>query len=247
MPSYKRSRSGTKKSSISYKKYSKGKTYAPLKRYKAVTPKYSSIYAFKRYATVNYLYNRQLGFQNTGLTVNSAYLGLAFSIQQVSPFIGGIYDGTSLGQLPNYNELLAVFDQFRIKKIIVEVFYSHNSSATGDALLPILREALDFDSVDGTNALNEYQNRRVHQMGATPIEPLKFWLVTPTTQGVVQDTLSSVGSGIGEVSPWLDTNASLTPHYGMRFEVSNFADATTGTVGRFQFNVEYDLEFRRPR
>lgn len=246
MPSYKRTRSGSKKVT-SYKKYSKGKVYAPLKRYAAVTPKYSSIYAFKRYTTINYLYSRQVGFQNTGLTVASPYLGMVFSLTQATPFIGGTVDNTSVGTLPNSTELGAVFDQYRIKGILVEVFFSHNTSTSGDPLLPILRQALDFDSVDGVNSLNEYQNRRVHQLGATPIGSLKFHLYNPTVQGVNQDTLGSVGSSSAVVSPWLDTNAPLVPHFGMRFEASNFQDTTAGTVGRFQFNIEYDLEFRRPR
>lgn len=238
-----------KRKTSSYKstKLVKGKTYAPLMRYKPVTPKYSSIYYFKRYATINYLYNRQLGFQNTGLTVSSPYLGLSFALSQVSPWIGGVYDGTSAGLLPNSSELAAVFDQYRIKAILVEVFFSHNTSTSGDPLLPILRQALDFDSVDGTNSLNEYQNRRVHQLGATPIGSIKFHLYNPTAQGVMQDTLASTGTAAQQVSPWLDTNANLVPHFGMRFEASNFQDTTAGTVGRFQFNIEYDLEFRRPR
>lgn len=238
-----------KRKTSSYKstKLVKGKTYAPLMRYKSVTPKYSSIYHFKRYATINYLYNRQLGFQNTGLTVSSPYLGLSFALTQVSPWIGGVYDGTSAGLLPNSAELAAVFDQYRIKAILVEVFFSHNTSSSGEPLLPILRQALDFDSVDGTNSLNEYQNRRVHQLGATPIGSIKFHLYNPTAQGVMQDTLASVGTASQQVSPWLDANANLVPHFGMRFEASNFQDSTAGTVGRFQFNIEYDLEFRRPR
>lgn len=233
-----------KKTKSKTSRYLKGKSYP---RYRVPKPTYGTIYAFKRNAVVNYLYNRQLGFQNTGLTVSSPYLGFAFSIEQVSPFIGGTYDGTSLGLLPNSSELLAVFDQYRIKQIRCTVFYSHNTSSTGDALLPILRQALDFDSVDGINSLNEYQNMKVRQMGATPIQGLRYMLTTPTIQGAVQDTLSSVGTSSQIVSPWLDGNANLTPHFGMRFEASNFADTTTGTVGRFQFVFEYTLEFRRPR
>lgn len=240
MPTYKKARTGSYKKS----KYYKGKSY-PI--YKAPKPSYSLVYPIERNCVVNYLYSRQLGFQNVGLTVSSPYLGFAFSLQQASPFIGGTYDGTSAGSVPNYSELAAVFDQFRIKKIVCTVFYSHNSSATGDALLPILRQALDFDSVDGTNSLNEYQNMKVHQMGDTPAAGFKYWLTTPTVQGAVQDTLASVGSANAISSPWLDSNASLTPHYGMRFEASNFGDTTTGLTGRFQFIFKYSLEFRRPR
>lgn len=239
---YKRART----SSYKRGKYLKGKSYATLKRYRSVTPSYATTYCFKRYAVINYLYSRAIGFQNLGLTVASPYLGFAFSLRQVSPFIGGTYDGTSAAALPNSAELAAVFDQFRIKKVIVTVFYSHNSSATSEALLPVVRQALDFDSVDGVNTLDEYQNRKVIQMTGISTGK-KFWLTTPTVQGVVQDTLASVGSGSQQISPWLDANADLTPHYGMRFQASNFGDTSTGVVGTFQFAFDLELEFRRPR
>lgn len=244
MPSYKRKRS-TPTSSKVLKGKSYYKSYYP--RYKTISPSYSTVYPIERNAVVNYIYNRQLGFQNTGLTISSPYLGFVFSMSQASPYIGGTYDGTSAGTVPNQAELAAVFDQYRIKKIICQVFYSHNSSATGDAILPILRQALDFDSVDGTNSLNEYQNMKVRQMGDTPNNSLKYWLTTPTVQTVSQDTIASVGTSQATTSPWLDSSAVNVPHYGMRFEASNFADTTTGSVGRFQFVFTYTFEFRRPR
>lgn len=224
----------------------KGKSYN-LKLYKPPKPSYSLVYPIERNAVVSLGYSRALGFQNFALTASSPYLGLVFSLNQISPYIGGTYDGTSAGAIPNSSELAAVFDQFRIKKIEVQVFYSHNVSATGDALMPLLRQALDFDSVNGTNALTEYQGFKTKQMGMYGTDGIMFLLYNPTVQGVIQDATATTGTGQALVSPWLDSSAINTPHFGMRFQAEPFSDTTAGTVGRFVFNVKYLLEFRRPR
>lgn len=245
MPSYKRSRTG------SYKKpkYIKGKSYksSKLTLYKTPKASYSLVYPIERNATVLLGYSRALGFQNFALTASSPYLGLLFSINQVSPYLGGTYDGTSAGVVPNSSELLAVFDQYRIKRIEVQLFYSHNVSATGDALMPLLRQALDFDSVNGTNALTEYQGCRTNQMGMYMTDGIKYNLFNPTVQGVVQDSTTTTGTANALVSPWIDSSANNTPHFGMRFQAEPFGDTTAGVAGRFSINVKYLLEFRRPR
>lgn len=252
MPSqvYKRRRLGSYKSTTGKTKVYKGKSYGSygkMSMYKQPKVSYATVYPIERTCTINYLVNRQLGFQNLGQTVNSPFLGFNFSLRQVAPYIAGLYDSTSASGLPNSSELAAVFDQYRIKSLEVKVFYSHNSSATGEALIPVLRQCLDFDSVDGTNTLQEYQNCRIHQLQNLPNSGLKFLLLNPTVNVVVQDTQTTTGTSQSKVSPWLDTNATEVPHFGMRFELSSFQEANTGTIGRIQFVFKIMTEFRRPR
>lgn len=185
------------------------------------------------------------GFDDPNSTAVSPYLGLSFSLDGVQPWLGGA-NLTEI-PLPNASELQSVFDKYRLTKVLVEVFYSHNSSGTTEPRLPVLTQALDFDSVDGTSALNEYAGARMIQFGNN-VNSQRFNLYNPTaTYAMGSDAPLIAVVGGQKISPWLDSAASGINHYGMRFQLSNFGGTQNATVGTFLFNIRLSFEFKNPR
>lgn len=234
---YKRSKYATARTS----KSSRRRMYKP----KLYRSPYSIIYPIERRAQFLLDNNPLNGFDDPNSTAISQFLGLSFSLDGVQPWLGG----TNITEIPlsNSSELQSVFDKYRLTKVLVEVFYSHNSSPTGDPRLPVLTQALDFDSVDGTSLLNEYAGARLVQFGNN-VNSQRFYLTNPTaTYAMGSDAPLIAVVGGQKVSPWLDTAAPGINHYGMRFQVSNFGGTQNATVGTFLFNIRLSFEFKNPR
>lgn len=228
------------KSSKSYKRAARSSYKAKLYR----SP-YSQVYPIERRCQFLLDNNPLNGFKDPLTAAFSPFLGLSFSLDGVQPWLGGATIAEVA--LPNSSELQAVFDKYRLAKVLVEVFYSHNSSPTGDPRLPVLTQALDFDSVDGTSLLNEYAGARLIQFGNN-VNSQRFNLYNPTATTVMGSDAPLIAVVSGQkVSPWLDSAASGVNHYGMRFQLSNFGGTQNAVVGTFMFNVKMSFEFKNPR
>lgn len=233
---YKKARTYKSRVSKSYKRSYKPKLYK--------SP-YSMVYPIERACQVVMGLNPSLGFYDFTSTNTSLYFGLSFALEGVTPWLGGSVQ-TEVG-IPSSAELQSLFDKYRIKKVEVEVFYGHNSSESTQPYLPVITQALDFDSVNGTNDLNEYAGAQTRQFGNNN-GAHKFKLYNPTiAQSVGSDAPLIAVIGAQKVSPWLDTAAPGINHYGMRFQVSNFGSSTNALVGRFIFRFKITYEFKCPR
>lgn len=206
---------------------------------------YAMIYPIQRRAqyTCNLVPSR--GFVDQISSQYSFFLGFQFSLEGVQPWLAT--QAQAEQPLPNSSELQSLFDRYRLKKVIVTVYYSVNSSETGQVPMPLIKQALDFNQVTGTNDLNEYAGSHVKQMG-NATNGWKFYLTTPTVSNAVEtNTAPTANLAQSAISPWIDTASPGVNHYGMRFQAGVFGNASDSVAGNFLFQFELFYEFKNPR
>jgi hypothetical protein len=204
-------------------------------------------------ATLSAAYNMQI---NSSTGWNSAgFQNLNFQFLQSGVTFN--YGAAQIGStsFANGSNFSTTFDQYRIKKISMEVFFSSNtSSVTTTTQLPMCYLVTDVDDTFGlgsaTNAL-AYGSCIPFQLGANGAKYGKqiFYLNKPTiAQSAVnnQNSSTSTPSAALTVSPWLDCNATSVQHLGFKLFLDTIA-ATNVAEGYVTFVFKCIHEYRSTR
>ncbi len=161
--------------------------------------------------------------------------------------MASVYGGTYfyLGQVPGFAEFTALFDQYRIRKVVLEFRpnqQSYTSSTNTSAVTNIpmrIVTAIDYDdSVAPTshNELREYNTAQVHTM-------VEQWSQTirPAVSVMAYEGVGSTGY-CPKWDQWVSTNDPNVPHYGIKWAVPPGGQSTNC----YQLAVEavFHLEFR---
>jgi len=119
--------------------------------------------------------------------------------------------GWSLVDLPEASNLVALFDQFRIRKVILRICSSHNTNATGLASLNYVVE--DYDN---SNLLTSVANAQSYQT-------CQVLRGSDTGNGdgcvITLDPCIPLTSNLGneiKVHPWQDCAVTNNTHYGVK-------------------------------
>lgn len=239
MPSSSRSGKRSRRSSKSSRSYKRS-----YSMYKRPSP-YALIYPIERRAQYVCIGNPSVGFKDLVSGQTSYYLGFTFSLEGVQPWLAT--NAQAEQPLPSSSELQSLFDRYRLKRVIVTVYYSLNSAETGQYPMPVLKQALDFNQVTGTNDLNEYAGSKFVQLGNV-VNGCRFNLTTPTCSNAVEtNTAPTANLAQSAISPWIDTASPGVNHYGMRFQLGYFGNAAAADVGNFLFSFRLEYEFKNPR
>lgn len=249
-----------KYSSKIQKYLSKRKKRAPLRTYLVPTRKlrvarpytsYQQRYPIERSASIICIINESSGFNNAGI-----YLGMSFCLSGVNWYTvtsGGVVTFQGQAPIPNVSEFQALFDKWKLEKVQVKMIFSNNTSnvSTPTTALPVIYQAIDFDSVQGFNNLNEYPQVRTCQLGSINDGFPTFMLYNPKAIDLIQNinssnVVSSIQGGT-KVSPVLDTAAPDIQHYGMRFQYQNFNDNSNVSVGQVLFQIKLSYCFYNVR
>lgn len=178
-----------------------------------------------------YAFSRILFLQNQSLNV------------PVGPGVGFAVDTYALSQLPNYTEFTALYDQYRIKKILVTWYPSSDgdtSSYVGVTNAPMFCAFRDYDDSAAPATLSDMMQRQ-------GVFTRKF--NRPISMTISPRTLTASsgvsGAALQARNTWLDcADASLT-HYGIKWAIS----ANPAATNTFYYNVRYKffLEFKNVR
>lgn len=193
--------------------------------------------------------NVDSGGQTTPLTVGS--WSLDTSGVNLSNQFGGAFQ-FQLEDLPSYQDFTALFDQYRIDQVDIEVSNVHNSSTGTDAQqqMPTIIWAPDFDDAQVptlASRLSERQRAKQWTFRGSGV-PLKFSIKPRIAQPAYRDALTSPYV----VGPPAFLNASYTdvPHFGVKFWMQNcYASAVPGGKGETHFRIKckYHLSFKDPQ
>lgn len=244
MPALKRYRRSSKlrhSSRYSRRGYSSFSLYSRPRR---VTP-YSKIYTMER--SCSFLTPMNL---STGFNAGGQFLGLSFCLEGCQWYTGTTYQG--LASISNVTEFQSLFDKWRIDKIeVIPVFSNSQSSVNSPAtVLPVIYQALDFDSVTGTNNLSEYPQMRTIQLGTVNNGLTKCYLTTPTVTDAVSNNNAGTITGVlagTRISPWLDTASPDISHFGMRFQFQNFGRTSSTDIGTILWQIKIYYSFKTVR
>ena len=144
--------------------------------------------------------------------------------------------------MPNYTELTALYDQYRIDWVECEFYFSQNYSTVNvpERALPIVYLAKDYDdSASATvQALQQYDSCQAWQTGHQQPHGKHVIRVKPNVDIALYQ---GVTTGYARGKPmFIDTSSPSVPHYGIKLCVDSVTPATASTpVGYFSINFKY--------
>jgi hypothetical protein len=145
--------------------------------------------------------------------------------------------------MPNYAEITALFDQYRIKNVIVKFIpTSSDTIPNGNIstmIAPYIVTAVDYDDVNNISTPPfEYIGCKTNSMKSGFIRKLK-----PRPAIELFATAVTVGYGVAPKNMWLGCSSSQLPHYGLRTYIQN----TSASTFSYQVLVTYEIECKNTR
>jgi len=153
----------------------------------------------------------------------------------------------ALDQVPGYAEFTALFDQYRITKVIHRFFpiskaFTQTNVASGGAINvpPRFITAVDFDdsTTAAFNDLRQYSTAEVVSC-QTPVTRV----IKPCVSTVVYESVGSSGYA-PKSDVWISTNDPTVPHYGIKWSIGQNTASGADNVFGYVPEVEFHLEFR---
>lgn len=152
-----------------------------------------------------------------------------------------------LSHLANVSEIVNLYDNYRIKKVVVQVIPSFNSSdliqaASGPMGIPCMHYAVDSD--DATVPANRTSIMENSYCRTVRLDSPFNIVIVPRAQNVVATTTGSAAGGMLPANTWLDTASQNIPHYGLKFWIDEMVQVAADSQARpfVKFNVTYYLE-----
>lgn len=174
-------------------------------------------------------------------------LQFSFALSGVTVYLGGTT--WQVFSLPNYTELTALYDQYRIDYVEMEFFYSVNTSSGTTFPLPIIYLAKDYNDPGSApvTILQQYENCVTWQIGEQRGDGKKVIRVKPNVDINVYNT--PVSSGYARSKPiFIDTNSPNVPHYGAKLALDPIKfGASATTLGYMSMNFKYHLTMLHTR
>lgn len=174
-----------------------------------------------------------------GFTIGaSSSLALSFAFCQGRVFYqlgtGGLIQ---LGNaFSNSTNLAGIFDQWRLRKVDVEIFLSRNSQAASNQnSLPVVYAVKDFDDaipLGSANIALGYADCKTIPLGQADqkgaIHRMSIW--NPCAIGTAQAGAGGTVAAFPVSNKWIDSLTPDTPHYGLKLFMDQF-DPTNTIVG----------------
>lgn len=184
-------------------------------------------------------------YLSTGFGSGGFDMGIGMTLSQAQFVIGGT--GAYTPNVPAISEFTNLFDEYKIKKVEYEIFYSQANTNSGVnypyPLLHIVNDKNSFSSF-GLNDMQQYPTKKTYQL--IPGQKI-IWAVYPTAR---LDALTDNGitsTSAYEANGWIDTSASTVQFLGTRMYLDNQGRSTTNDVGTISVQLKYHLAFRYMR
>lgn len=175
------------------------KPIARSKRYRRKPMRYR-----KRTTTVSKVYNY----------VQKTYKTSAFQASNAGQFLAA-FSFNLAGVGPNVQPFTALFDQYKIRKIIFKIIPKFSQANTAQNNIVNLSTALDFDdsnSPGSTAAVYEYQTCKMTRGNKIHTRTFRPYV------NAIMDGGTAAGNS-PRMSPWLDCANTLVPHRGVKLAV----------------------------
>lgn len=248
MPSVSSNRSMSSRSSSSrgyYKRSRNGRYYRPrLSLRTQLTRTDNMIHRIVQSGTQQLLVNGVTGFSGTSQSLNYVFNGTSVLFS-----LGGGGFGTAC-TFANSASLTFCFDKWRLDKVVMQIIFTSNSSATNSGTqLPTLYGVIDTTDTDalGSNSTAlAYGNCKFMQLGNSSGTNNGVQIYTLPNPTVEEDVLTTTGvmlTAAGRRSPWLNTQNSTVQHNGVKFFVE-CPGSTNQTIGYMQIAFRCFYSFK---
>lgn len=144
-----------------------------------------------------------------------------------------------LSGLPNYTEFTALFDQYKIVGVDMQIIYSQNTSAINDPNgIPLMWYVIDRD--DNTlptsiDELRQYDNCQCIRLD----KPFHIYITNPKYSSTAWD--NAIASGYAQGRGWLQTAYPGIDYYGIKTAIQNDFGQSDTTGGAVRYEATYYL------
>lgn len=179
--------------------------------------------------------------QKTYALKRSYKLGVLASAGSTAQYQYGSMSFT-LNSLPGYTEFTNLFDQYRIKKVLVQAFpfMTQESDTTTTPARNIFHWCVDHTDVTSPAAESDvlqYDNHKTLQA----FKPFNMSL-TPVAATTVWQGVSSNGYAPAKPASWIDCKSYGVQHYGIKYVWNN----NNSNIDYMDFYATFWVEFREP-
>lgn len=185
----------------------------------------------------------QNGFTYNGANTGSYGLQFAFTLSGLQVYSAGALVVTI--PMPNYTELTALYDQYRIDYVDMQFIFSNNQSSvnTPATVLPIMYLCKDYDDTNSASVtdLQQYSTQQTWQLGnMTNGNGVHHVKVKPNVDISLYQGLTT---GYARGKPMLvDTGSPAVPHYGVKVAFDPISQPGASTlVGYLSINAVFHL------
>jgi len=207
------------------------------------------VHTFRRAVEIPIDYTPSTGVNITGSGVVSPNMAISFGLQNHTITIGATAFQLAV---PNYTQLTSLFDNWRIKNVVVRLMYSHTAAAetyqTGLSA-PIIRYVWDHtdDTVVPVTEILQMPGFKSYQF-ANGASTTGF-----STRGVPKALLgtgieladgTTTGGRPMASSTWLETISPSIALNGLKICFVNNLGTTTVTQGRFSLMIDTTYELK---
>lgn len=217
---------------------------------------------FTRYsATVDWVSTSSVGVPTIATPTSSAGVTVPCTVGSPAADFSGVPNLYGFGaawqfkltDVVNNSDFQALFDQYKIDQIDVEVSNLHNAAdaTTNVNVMPTLFYAPDYDDATVPTAMSQLSERQRAKQWTFrgDGQPLKFSIKPRVLSTVYREGLTSAY----QTAPpaFVDIDNSDVPYYGLKMWLST-AYITAGAPGprgetHLRFNLKYHLSFRDPQ
>lgn len=161
----------------------------------------------------------------------------------------------NLSQISNLGEYQALFDQYKLRKVVVKMIpYINSVNAPGGLtypgdMCPIFHYAIDHDTWTappaneaGIGALRERNNYKWHKMD----RPLTI-VIKPRYQGYAEDNAGNPISATTGRGAWLDMARDEVDHYGLLGVFEGIQSQPANLIFNMRCEVTYYMCFKGVR
>jgi hypothetical protein len=159
--------------------------------------------------------------------------GIVLSVQGL--VAGQILDAKffALSQIPNYGNLVALYDDYQIEK--VEVTFSLRVNPGGGSALPRLSIYPDFDDATAPPSIgNVFNHPRVQQHAFSEAHP-EFKICVEPRVSIPAYQGAFTGYTVAPSKVWVDCANAGVQHYGIKYGIENFTDTNQYLDVYFKF------------
>lgn len=150
--------------------------------------------------------------------------------------------------VPNYTDFTALFDQYRLDQVDIEISNLHNNADAGTAvtLMPSVTYCPDFDdgAVPSNSALLSQRQRTKQWTFRGNGQPLKFSVRPRTAAFVYKPSGTTIGYAVGTENTYVNVANNDVPYYGVKLWFSDMYISGTGSnVGETHLRVKCRYHF----
>lgn len=178
-----------------------------------------------------------------GLSSLGFDLSMSFSLAQTNLFVAASL--LAAPAIPNAAEFVNLFDQYRIKRVKVEFFFSQNQSNVLTAPIPCLHICNDYNS--GSTSFSKSDIMQHPDMKTIQLKegyPIVHYVYPHVRQDVLTTSGITSTSAANYLAPWIDTTSNNVEHLGVRVYVDNLGRTSGGDIGTLYMKFSYDMDMK---